>query len=325
MKKELIEIKNMQDFKIYLNYPRIPEGQNGSGLFEKMSFNTCDKNPESMISWFKNDNILYQIRVSKECLKHIEKPRYGIGGLPMMCVDLSFKKITDSGITKNEESTITIEILMPNELSEKERSTESFIKEDDIYDNFFEDEFEPVRVNKYLKENNISLKTLNALCDYLHQNKFSLNSKLNEEDLSLIDKNISTTGFNNWLHTKLTYEKAKIDNAKNIIKNLSYGSKIGNTIVGIEESESKNKRILNALQFLIDVEYYNEEKKAIIQSIINSDKVLKTKINQLKNHFHEKSVKNSQSENRAEHDPYENFHWGGLSGEEAHTAYWNCD
>ena len=25
------------------------------------------------------------------------------------------------------------------------------------------------------------------------------------------------------------------------------------------------------------------------------------------------------------YDPYEDFHWGGLSGEEAHTAYWNCD
>lgn len=24
-------------------------------------------------------------------------------------------------------------------------------------------------------------------------------------------------------------------------------------------------------------------------------------------------------------DPYESFHWGGLSGEEAHTAHWNCD
>lgn len=29
--------------------------------------------------------------------------------------------------------------------------------------------------------------------------------------------------------------------------------------------------------------------------------------------------------NESKRDPYENFQWGGLSGEEAHTAYWNCD
>lgn len=34
-----------------------------------------------------------------------------------------------------------------------------------------------------------------------------------------------------------------------------------------------------------------------------------------------KEVENSNNEI----DPYENFHYGGLSGEEAHTAYWNID
>ena len=29
--------------------------------------------------------------------------------------------------------------------------------------------------------------------------------------------------------------------------------------------------------------------------------------------------------NESRRDPYENFSWGGLRGEEAHTAYWNCD
>lgn len=32
------------------------------------------------------------------------------------------------------------------------------------------------------------------------------------------------------------------------------------------------------------------------------------------------------TENRTnERDPYENFHWGGLSGEEAYIGYWNTD
>ena len=32
------------------------------------------------------------------------------------------------------------------------------------------------------------------------------------------------------------------------------------------------------------------------------------------------------NENRInERDPYENFHWGGLSGEEAYIGYWNTD
>ena len=264
MKKELKEIKNIQDFKTYLNFPRISDNQNGSGLFEKMSFNTCDKNPKSMITWFQNSNTLYQIRVSKKCLKHIEKKRFGIGNTPMMCNDLRFKESTNSETIKNGVTLITIEILMPNELSEKEKIMDSIIKTEDEFDNFFEDQFEPIRINKYLKKNNISLKTLNALCDYLHLNKFSLNSKIDEETLNLVEKNISTPDFNNWLSIKLTYEKAKINNAQNIIKNLSYGAKIGNSIIGVDESESKNKRILNALQYLIDIEYYSEEKKNII-------------------------------------------------------------
>ena len=31
------------------------------------------------------------------------------------------------------------------------------------------------------------------------------------------------------------------------------------------------------------------------------------------------------TQSKPERDPYENFRFGGLSGEEAYTAYWNCD
>lgn len=338
MKKELKEIKNIQDFKIYLNYPRITD----SGLFEEMRFTTCNQNSESLISWFKKENDLYQIRVSKECIKHIEKPRIGIGNLPMMCEDLRFEKSIYSRTTKKGEPIISIEILMPNELAENESKKNSHLtKGENIIiqtskdhidqsekqiEDFFEDNFEPIRVNKYLKEKNISLKTLNALGEYTHQNKFSLNSKLSEETLNLLNKIILTEEFNNWLHTKFTYEKAKIDNAEKLIENLTYGTKIDNNIIGIEVSETKNKRILNALKYLIDIEYYNDEKKNFIKEIINSEKVLKTKVHQLKKYFHKQPNENSKLKiTESEQDPFENFHWGGLSGEEAHTAYWNCD
>lgn len=342
MKKELKEIKNMQDFKIYLNYPRISEDQNGSGLFEKMRFNTCNKNPESIISWFKKENDLYLIRVSKKCVKHIEKPRIGIGNLPMMCNDLRFVKSVHSGMTKNGKPIISIEILMPNELAENETNRDPHLtkgentkkqtskdhigQSDEQIDDFFEDNFKPIRVNKYLKEKNISLKTLNAIAEYAHINKFNTNSKLKEETVYVIDKIISTSEFNDWLRVKFTYEKSKIENAKNLIQNLTYGTKVGNTIVGIEVSEDKNKRILNALQYLINIEYYNTEDKNFIQTIITSDKVITTKIHKLKNYLHEQKNKNTTTKVRENHhDPYENFHFGGLSGEEAHTAYWNCD
>lgn len=37
------------------------------------------------------------------------------------------------------------------------------------------------------------------------------------------------------------------------------------------------------------------------------------------------SNSNEDHESSNYNEPYEDFHWGGLSGEEAHTAYWNCD
>ena len=141
MKKQLEEIKNIQDFKIYLDYPRIPENQSGAGLFEQMRFNTCKNNPESLISWLKKENELYLIRVSKECLKHIKKPRYGIGGLPMMCEDLRFVKGVNTGITKDGYSLISIEILMPGEISEQEEYSKSRLSKDEVYKQMREESY----------------------------------------------------------------------------------------------------------------------------------------------------------------------------------------
>ncbi len=141
MKREIEELRNMQDFKIYLDFPRIPEGQNGSGLFQEMRFNTCKNNSESLISWLKKEDALYLIRVSKECVKHIKKPRFGIGNLPMMCEDLRFIKGVNSGITKDGDTLISIEILMPNELSEQEIYRNSHPAKDEIYKQMREENY----------------------------------------------------------------------------------------------------------------------------------------------------------------------------------------
>lgn len=183
-----------------------------------------------------------------------------------------------------------------------------------------------MRVNKFLKEKNISLKTLNAIAEYSHMSSFNVNSKLSEETLHVINKTISSAEFDNWLRIKFTYEKAKIDNAKNLTKNLTYGKKVGNTIVGITVSDEENKRILNALQYLINIGYYNSKKKSFIQKIIDSDNSLSSKISELKSYLLEESNKRVRTQTReSSYDPYENFEWGGLSGEEAYIGYWNTD
>lgn len=133
----------MQDFKIYLDYPRVPEGENGAGLFTTMKFNTCTRNPDNMIAWVKKENKgdLYLIRVSKECVKHIKKPRFGIGNLPMMCEDLRFVKSVNSGYTKKRCKLVSIDILMPGELSEQEEYRNSNLTKDEVYQQMRDEDY----------------------------------------------------------------------------------------------------------------------------------------------------------------------------------------
>ena len=141
MSKQLEDIKNIQDFKIYLNYPRITEGEDGAGLFKKMEFNACNINPDDGISWVKKEKELYLIRVSKKCIEHIKKPRFGIGSLPMMCEDLRFVKGVNSGYTKDGNKFTSIEILMPGELSEQEEYRNSHPTKDEVYQQMRDENF----------------------------------------------------------------------------------------------------------------------------------------------------------------------------------------
>ncbi|WP_218846503.1 hypothetical protein [Winogradskyella ludwigii] len=149
MKKELEEITNMQDFKIFLEYPRENEDKTKFGIHKKMGFRTCEINTESMISWFKKNDDLYLIRVSKECIAHIKKPRFGIGSLPMMCDDLRFVKGVNSGITKNGDTFTSIEILMPNELSEQEEYRNSHPTKEEVYKEMREENYKEETFNDY--------------------------------------------------------------------------------------------------------------------------------------------------------------------------------
>ena len=117
MIEKLERVRSMEDFKVYLNYPRIPEGEEGAGLFKMMKFNTCERNSEYMVSWFQKENELYLIRISKKCVNHIQESRFQFGGLPIACNDLKFIKNTNLEYTKEGNGLISIQILMPGELA----------------------------------------------------------------------------------------------------------------------------------------------------------------------------------------------------------------
>jgi hypothetical protein len=179
-----------------------------------------------------------------------------------------------------------------------------------------------MRVTKYLVDKNIGLGSLNDMCDYLHFEHLGANNKLSDTKISLFDSTLNDQSFHEWLRVK----KIEFENARSLVQNLSYKSKT-------EIDEILGEKILNALSLLIIKLFYSRTKKNLLQ-IIQSNKTILEKIALLKtsepfskpteaSSSSKINKRTSQRSHDSYYDPYENFHWGGLSGEEAYIGYWN--
>jgi hypothetical protein len=180
---------------------------------------------------------------------------------------------------------------------------------------------------KFIKEKNIGISTLNAIAEYLHLSKFSVNSNIDNETYILLENTLNDTHFTEWLKYKWNFEKARFDNAKEILDSFKKGIySPNNTIL--------NQRIINALEYLIGLGYYSSEKTSLLEKIISSNDSLSNKLLRIQNSkiLDKKLASSSNSilklknlEVESDHDPYENFRWGGLTGEEAYDGYWNTE
>tara|TARA_R110002111_G_scaffold86166_1_gene135040 strand:- start:423 stop:953 length:531 start_codon:yes stop_codon:yes gene_type:complete len=176
-----------------------------------------------------------------------------------------------------------------------------------------------MRVVKFLKEKNIGISTLNDAAEYLHIGRFTINSKLDDETINSINPILSESDFLEWRHAKTIYLKTKFDKALKLIEFFKVGT--------VNCSETHCKRILNAIIHLTNTGYYNSENKSFILEVINSDYSINEKVSKINQYILKKQEEKKPKRivRESSHDPYEGFEWGGLSGEEAHTAYWNCD
>ncbi len=198
-----------------------------------------------------------------------------------------------------------------------------------------------MRVQQYLTSRNIGLESLHFLCEYLCLDYVKANFKCSESRISLFDEVLSTSSFQEWLKTKWNLEKLRVENAQSLIERIQDWSEA-------KTDDILAERILNALDFLIKKSFFYTEKINIASGIIYSDKCDLEKMLLLKqSRLFNKSEKKSSSEGSAvkannpvippdyedtqdmgfdnNHDPYENFRWNGLSGEEAYMASLNHD
>jgi hypothetical protein len=186
-----------------------------------------------------------------------------------------------------------------------------------------------MRVNNYINERKITLSILNLVCEYLYVNQLQINTKISDEYVILFDETLKCKTFKEWYQSKIRFHKSvNFRNANRLISLLNYNS-------SSEINEITGLRTINSIKYFIKIGRFSANKTEIT-NIVESKKDILNKISELRNirPFRkptESDLKKFQEfdnlnlESKVEIDPYENFHFGGLSGEEAHTAYWNCD
>lgn len=141
------------------------------------------------------------------------------------------------------------------------------------------------RINKIAIELNVSASTLIQELKKVSNKEFDMNSKLETKEIEFLTK---------------TFQKDKEQK--------------------IEADKKKS-----SFYFDIDENFsFNEQEKKAFSEIFSNYEKKQNDIKEPKEKENRKFrvIPNS---NKSEQDPYENFKFGGLSGEEAHTAYWNCD
>ena len=185
-----------------------------------------------------------------------------------------------------------------------------------------------MRTSEFISSKNISLIRLNNICEYLFLPSLKINSKISEERKKLLEMTLKNELFDEWYKIKSKVELIEINNAKRLIKQLE-------EIENFEEiSAELCERIINSHLFLIKKSTYPTIDAEQILQIIYSENHLLEKISLLKkNRPHREMTKSNEKissqnieiEYESSYDPYENFYWGGLSGEEAYVGYCNTE
>ncbi len=187
-----------------------------------------------------------------------------------------------------------------------------------------------MRVFKYLKKEGIGIHSFNYVCDYLNLDRLHINTKLSDEKIALIDSTLNDVLFNQWLKIRHELDKVEIKNATIVIKPLFY-----NSVDPVNELLAE--RIFNSILFLISRLYFNHDDAINLKQIILSDSSNVEKISELKkckpfirkmkeeDEEEDEEIRLHRKRGSSNYDPYENFHWGGLSGEEAFDGYWNTN
>jgi hypothetical protein len=187
-----------------------------------------------------------------------------------------------------------------------------------------------MKVLEFIKTRNISLRSLNEVCEFLHLEKKRINSKLTAVEIKLLDQTLTEESFKNWWNLKKQILSLQLKRAEMLVKNLNHDSKT-------EIDEYLGYQIIYALQYLLAEGRFSTEIHKNLTPIINSNEEIGKKVALLKQqlpfaeidrlHYSNKSEQKKLTKYyyKSKRDPYENFHWGGLSGEEAYDGYWNTE
>ena len=176
-----------------------------------------------------------------------------------------------------------------------------------------------MRVGKYLVERKMSLKSFFYLCEYTNLDRLTADSKLQDDKILLLDKAVNQESFQKWMQLKFTADDIQIASATVLLKYLDSRALI---------DDVTGERILNAILFLIDRGLFIKRKVELLK-ILSSNQDISHKILDLRfsgNFIQPKTNSNPITKKyKSSYDPYENFSWGGLSGEEAYNGYWNTE
>lgn len=190
-----------------------------------------------------------------------------------------------------------------------------------------------MRVANFIKEQKITLNEFNKLCEFLFLSKMNPNTRLSEILVNLFKETLISKDYKEWFllkYHKFSFEDIEIAHSLKLISYLRFNTE---TVI----TEILGLRIINSLTYLIEKNKFSEENKELIENVLKSEKSVELIISKLRASSLAKIPnKTNQSEEyldeslsrqayKSNIDPYENCHWGDLSGEEAYAAYWNCE
>ncbi|PKP45940.1 MAG: hypothetical protein CVT94_16345 [Bacteroidetes bacterium HGW-Bacteroidetes-11] len=179
-----------------------------------------------------------------------------------------------------------------------------------------------------MKEKKISQEMFSRLCEYLFFDKITTNQKIPAESVGLFENTLRSIDFNSWLilkYPKITFEKIELTNFKILINELIY-------LKSIHINEIQAMRLNNSVHYMINERKVRFKNHTKLVQLIESEMTNIEKATNLKTLFLESKSKNSQLNHMVSNDnidtnldPFEDFSWGDLNGQEAYDAYWNCE